>query len=82
MNPNAATRKYGISDIALVRLSIRANASRDQYVLMTKSCTMMLVTHSATTGTPFLFSRANARGMSSFFEAACITSAQISDQAR
>ena len=36
-----ATRKNGISDITLVMLSISVNASRDQYVLMTKSWTTM-----------------------------------------
>ena len=68
--------------VALVRFSISANASRDQYVVITISWMMMLVIHIATCGTLFAFVLAKALGMSLDLPAANITSAQISAQAR
>ena len=58
------------------------NASCDQYVVMTKSWTTMLVSQRAAAGTLFAFSVANTFGMSPFLAAAESTSAQISDHAR
>src|SRR5262249_54295082 len=81
-NAYSATSKNGINDITLVMLSISVKASRDQYVLMTKSWTTMLVSHSAAAGTLFAFSVENTLGMSPALPALKSTSAQISDQAR
>src|ERR1700685_3946129 len=80
--PKAATRKYGISAIELVRLIISENASIDQYLLITNSCTTVLVSQIAATGNLRSFCFANIFGIVPMRAAANSTSAQMSDHAR
>src|SRR5215475_13808764 len=81
-SPYAATKKYGISVIALVIFSASVNAYSANQVTRRNAWMTTLVSQSAPTGTFCAFTLARKDGIARLTAAECGTSAASNDQDR